>query len=172
MAKISKSDFRPHINESPEELSILAFNKGQTPFRVELSDIKGFKYKKTMNLTPAQIATIGTTGITVLPARAGATYDIKGYLKYFHKTTAYSATSGDPLVLGEALADCGVFSSTQSTLTIFESSSYTLNISEGVATTQSLRLNQPVKLFNYNNSTITGGDGTVELIVYYNIITF
>lgn len=127
--------------------------------------IGGYQYYSAVTVTSAQTLTLNSSPVSILPSISGNKYyDMKVYSEYNYGTTAYTTSSALTLigVSGTTLLDLiNINSLTGNSVTVSTNSN-----TSGVGT-----LNTGVRLFQ-PSSNPTGGNGSLKLKVYYNIVSF
>jgi hypothetical protein len=151
----------------------------------------GSDYTETIvNISSAQILSMGTTPIELLPAAGvGKYYDYYGYIEYTHVTTPYvvpNSGSGkyNPIYIGGASYFDG--SLINNTFLGFGNKSYSYKFrKEDLTYTTAIdptpdkinfnvygEINESVFLTTWWGLDPTGGDGTLRVKIYHKTITF
>jgi hypothetical protein len=121
---------------------------------------------KVVDVSSAEILTMGTTPIELLPAPGiGKYYEIESILtKYTHVTTAYVTLASLAYFIGASTT----FNTILDMITIEINS---VNRSVDI-TTVGVALNQSLNLSTNSFSDPTDGDGTLQVIIKYKVNTF
>lgn len=155
------------IFEYPDNAYVLVGDskKGAT-YKIK-ANTDTFKYKE-VNVTSAEILTVGATPKELLPALgASKYYDWYAYVEYNFGTIAYSMASG--------------FSMQQGTVNKIPFGTLGINTQNAVAIVRPIPgsntgfgflPNQPLLLGTLTNADPTNGDGTLRIKLYYKIKTF
>ncbi len=144
-------------------------NSAGSSYKAQLNQLAptlgGYQYYSAITVTSAQTLSLNTSPVDILPSISGNQYyDMKVYSEYNYGTTAYTTSSALTLigVSGTTLLDLiNINSLTGNSVTVA-----TNNNTSAAGT-----LNTGVKLFQ-PSSNPTGGNGSLKLKVYYNIVSF
>lgn len=145
---------------------------------IQIASTGGSEYTEAIvNLTSAQILSLGTSPVTLLAAPGvNKYYDIdKILVEYTHNSTAY--TFGFPLYLylvgGDWMLLPTSFITTATTkwtrLNAWNTDSYGPG---NAAVCRGTELNKELTLNTWNNTNPTLGNGTLRFKIYYKIVTF
>lgn len=89
---ITKSQFKSHTNENKTDLTVLTFNQKESPFRVKLSDLRGYK---------VYTAFLTQTGISA-PVATIMENELGGAITFTYLNVgSYSITSNGLFTLGK-----------------------------------------------------------------------
>jgi hypothetical protein len=137
----------------------------------------GSDYTETIvNISSAEILSMGTTPIELLPAAgANAYYDIeKVVLEYTHNTTAYTTTNKYLYLDGVSSPAIppALITATGNAFQIIKPSACFVDPTDEVAYNANISLNQPITFKAWNSSNPTLGDGTLRVKIYHKTITF
>lgn len=126
----------------------------------------GYQNYSAVTITSAQMLSIGSTPIEILPAPgASKYYDFKVYFEYIFNTTPYTVTGQLQLIDNTTKRVSNLFDiNGQLTDRVLVSDINTQN--------QFLSINSNLKLTTSNGSDPTLGDGTLKIKIFYNIVDF
>jgi hypothetical protein len=139
-------------------------NPAGSSYKAELSQIAstvgGYQYYSEINVSSAELLTISSSPVTILPLPGvGKYYDLKVYMEYKYETVAYD-------ISGVRLVDDNT---TQIAATIWiNQTNDTVAISYGLFNPS--MVNSSIRLYGSSDPTV--GDGTVKIKIWYNILDF
>jgi hypothetical protein len=137
-------------------------------YKAELNQIAetvgGYQYYTAITVSSSEMLSIGTTPKSLLPAPgANKYYDFKAHIEYNYGTSAYTTSS---VVLKLSTINMGF---------TFNINGVTQNkIQTVVSESQGggVNLNSELNLGNQNGIDPTGGNGTIKVKIFYNIVNF
>ncbi len=144
-------------------------NSAGSSYKAELQQlaptIGGYQYYSAVTVTSAQTLNLNTSPVEILPSLSGNKYyDMKVYSEYNHATTAYT-TSGALRLINISgvtiLNSININALTENTATVATNG----NTIAGGTLNSNISLSQ-------STSNPTGGNGSLKLKVYYNIVSF
>ena len=140
-------------------------NAAGSSYKVELNQLAttfgGFQYYSAITVSSPELLSLNTSPVTILPATASNQYyDFKIYLEYSYNTVAYDSLNSLCVVDDYLTQIVGGMDCTNPNDVV--------RVSYGLSNTSI----PGTSLTLYNSTDSTFGDGTVNVKIYYNIITF
>jgi hypothetical protein len=139
-------------------------NPAGSSYKAELSQIAptngGYQYYSEINVSSAELLTIFSSPVTILPAPGvGKYYDFKIYAEYKYETVIYDISSvrlvdDNNIQLSPSIA----INQTSDNVVVYY----------GLFSTS--MVNSTIRLYGSSDPTV--GDGTVKIKIWYNIVDF
>ena len=143
-------------------------NSAGSSYKAELNQIAttvgGYQYYTAITVSSSEILTIGTIPKSLLPTPgANKYYDIKAYIEYDYGTSAYTTSNIFLKLSTNTIGSAFIINGeTQDKIQTV------LSESQGGG----IYLNSDLNLTNQSGIDPTGGDGTIKIKIYYNIVDF
>lgn len=149
-----------HIVTTADTSQSLAGSSYKAELNQIASTLGGYQYYIEINVSSAELLTIFSSPVTILPAPgAGKYYDFKIYAEYKYETVAYDITNVRLVDDNNTQISPAISINQLSDQIVIHYGLFNASM-----------VNSSVRLYGGSNPTV--GDGTVKIKIWYNIVDF